>query len=485
MTPTHHAKPWLVPPFYLGTLLRSALDVWRVDRDGMEGVADRQRTRLALMVALARKHSAYYADLFAHVPEDVTDVSLLPVTKKSDLMAAFDAWVTDGAVTKAKVDAFVADHTRIGDLFLGRYVVWTTSGSTGRPGTFLHDPAAMSAYGALAVRSSGGLWPFLRHAITSLPRGTRLAAVVATGGHFATAAGVAMAQKYLGKLGQRYQAFSVMTPMPQLVDALNAYQPTTIMGYPSALALLAEEQRAGRLRIRPQSITSGSEGLQPGVRRAIAEGFSCPVRDNYASTEFPATAMECSHERLHVNADWVIVEPVDAHYQPVPRGVPSHTTLITNLANRIAPVIRYDQGDSITIADEPCPCGSPLPTMRVDGRRDDVLFFDTPSGARIAILPLALETVIEEAPGVLEFQAIQTGPRALSVRLVGKNGSDDDQVWHAVVERVQRFLAERALAQIDVLRDPTPPGRDPRSGKLRRVWVDKALREPHPVSSPS
>ena len=37
---------------------------------------------------------------------------------------------------------------------------------------------------------------------------------------------------------------------------------------------------------------------------------------------------------------------------------PSHTVLITNLANWVQPIIRYNLGDSITAISGPCSCGS-------------------------------------------------------------------------------------------------------------------------------
>ena len=57
---------------------------------------------------------------------------------------------------------------------------------------------------------------------------------------------------------------------------------------------------------------------------------------------------------MHLNADWVILEPVDRAYRPVPPGVMSHTVLLTNLANRVQPIIRYDLGDSVVIEPDPC-----------------------------------------------------------------------------------------------------------------------------------
>ena len=41
-------------------------------------------------------------------------------------MAHFDDWVTDPAVTRAGVDAFVADKTLVGQPYLGRYFLCTT-----------------------------------------------------------------------------------------------------------------------------------------------------------------------------------------------------------------------------------------------------------------------------------------------------------------------------------------------------------------------
>ena len=53
-------------------------------------------------------------------------------------------------------------------------------------------------------------------------------------------------------------------------------------------------------------------------------------------------AYDCGQGWLHVNSDWVILEPVEADYSPTPPGQASHTVLLTNLANRIQPIIRYD-----------------------------------------------------------------------------------------------------------------------------------------------
>ena len=51
--------------------------------------------------------------------------------------------------------------------------------------------------------------------------------------------------------------YSVLDPLPKLVDQLNAFQPAFLGTYASVLAALTAEQEAGRLRISPLVITSG------------------------------------------------------------------------------------------------------------------------------------------------------------------------------------------------------------------------------------
>ena len=55
------------------------------------------------------------------------------------------------------------------------------------------------------------------------------------------------------------------------------------------------------------------------------------------------------------------MEPVDDAYQPVPRRRTSHTVLVTNLANRVQPLIRYDLGDRVQVAPARAPAAARFP----------------------------------------------------------------------------------------------------------------------------
>ncbi len=153
-------------------------------------------------------------------------------------MAHFDEWVTDPAMTRAGVEDFVADKTLVGQRYLDRYAVWTTSGITGTPGIFVHDMHAQAIYSALiAVRgyrwlTPGRLWGLLRG-------GVHYAVVAATGGHFTLTDFMQRARRFSSQATQRIRLFSILTPLPELVQALNTFRPIVLVGYPSMMQVLA------------------------------------------------------------------------------------------------------------------------------------------------------------------------------------------------------------------------------------------------------
>ena len=465
----------------------AAWDIWRADRAAPSALANRQGRRLAALISFARTHSAFYRALYRNLPADISDFSALPVVAKPDLMAHFDQWVTDAKVTRAGVETFVADLSLVGKRYLGRYAVWTTSGTTGRPGIFIHDYRAVSTYAALVTMrgyrwvTPALLWHLLWHG--------RFAVLVAAGGHFAIADWFERMRRrttLIPGLRGRIRVFSVTAPLSKLVRELNNFRPSLLTGYPSVMKLLAIEQHAGRLRIAPMYIGTGGEWLEHQARAQIVETFQCLLRDNYGASEFPYAAFECAHGWLHVNADWLILEPVDSAYWPVPVGTPSQTVLLTNLANHVQPLIRYDLGDSITVRADPCPCGSPLPAIHVEGRSGDILHLRAPSGNTIAVLPLAIGTVLEETPGVLRTQVIQTGDSTLTLRLESARGAGPaapEDIWQHVEQRLREYLASLDILSVTIARAPEPPQQNPVSGKFRQVWSEvqsaEMSHEPH------
>src|SRR3970282_1220740 len=204
-------------------------------------------------------------------------------------------------------------------------------------------------------------------------------------------------------------------------------------------------------------------------RAEVSGTFQARVLEEYGASEFMSIACECDRGQLHLNSDWVMLEAVDRDQRPVAPGETSHTALLTNLANRVQPIIRYDLGDSIAFDPAPCACGRPFPALRVEGRSDDVLSLTNATGERLELLPLALTTVVEEHAGAHQFQIIQTAPDALGIRLKSPRGAGHRLLWRKVECALRAFLDTQGLPAVALRFEPGPLERCGASGKLRRV----------------
>jgi phenylacetate-coenzyme A ligase PaaK-like adenylate-forming protein len=160
---------------------------------------------------------------------------------------------------------------------------------------------------------------------------------------------------------------SVTRPLPELIEDLNRLAPIFLSSYPSMLSELAEAQGDGRLHIRPALLWAGGEALADAARQRIEQAFEAPLGCDYGSSEMLVIACECAQHHLHVNDDWVLLEPVDEAGRPVPPGRAA-LGADQRWANRVQPFIA-DLGDSITVATSPCPMATRDP-ITVQGRCD-------------------------------------------------------------------------------------------------------------------
>jgi phenylacetate-coenzyme A ligase PaaK-like adenylate-forming protein len=142
--------------------------------------------------------------------------------------------------------------------------------------------------------------------------------------------------------------------------------------------------------------------------------------------------------------------------------------LLTNLANHVQPLIRYDIGDQVTMLAESCACGSPLPVIEVRGRSDDTLHLRGRSSGRIDVLPLALSTVLEEGAGLFDFQLEQQGLGELTLS-TAKHGGEATRLLERARGALAAFLHDQGAADVQI---HCCTGRAPhraRSGKVQRV----------------
>ena len=157
-----------------------------------------------------------------------------------------------------------------------------------------------------------------------------------------------------------------------------AYRPALLKGLPTYLLCLARHVHHRKLgppivgEIRPMG-----SAMAPSSKREIAAAFDCPVVEDYGSAELGPIGCECGPGRgIHIFSDLFFIEVVRDGRPAKPGEV--GCLLITDLANRAMPLIRYDIGDVGRLLPGPCPCGRGTPVVRVEGRVQDSLV--NPSG---------------------------------------------------------------------------------------------------------
>ena len=446
-----------------------SMDVTAAHRGTPAGIVQRQQTRLAALLKSTLRGSRLYRALWPTGTTPATALDQLPMVTRAQLMANFDDWVTDPQLHLEALRAFTADPAHIGTPWLGRYMVWESSGTSGQPGIFVQDDQAMAVYDALeALRRSPPPKPLMSSWFDPLGLQERTAFIGAIDGHFASTVSVRRLCAINPWLAKNTRSFSLLDPLPTLVQALNAFAPTSIATYPTAAALLADEAARGTLHIRPREIWTGGEYLAPGVRAHITRHLGGAVRNSYGASEFLAMAWECAQGELHVNADWVILEPVDEQLRPVPAGQPSSSVLLTHLANHVQPLVRYDLGDQVSLQPGRCSCGSPLPVLRVQGRHDEPLVMSGRAGESVTLLPLALSTVLEENAGVFDFYLRQIDACTLELHLP-LQGDDGHRALARCSAALKAFASAMGLDTLQVhgkLGSSAPLGR---SGKACRI----------------
>jgi phenylacetate-coenzyme A ligase PaaK-like adenylate-forming protein len=411
-----------------------------------------QRCRLRELLARAIRGSPFHAGRLAGIDPgrfELADLPQLPVMTKTQMMANFDQVVTDRRLTRDLVNRHLAGCGNDPALLLGDFVCLVSGGSSGLRGLFVQTLDEYSEFGATVTRR-----PFARlMALGEPPPGGVTIGMVGAASpvHSSGFGSVTITGPPLG-----FVSIPATLPTAELVERLNAVQPAALTGYASRLALLAREQRAGRLRLAPWSVTSMGEMLTPQDRDAITGAFGVPVTNMFASTEGLVGHSEPGGGVLTFASDTCIAECVDQANRPVAAGTPSAKVLVTNLHNLTQPLIRYELTDRFTPA-----AGGPGGWLRaeVDGRADDIFRYGAAE-----VHPHAVTSVLVKAAAVTEYQVRQTVHGA-EITAVADGDFDRAAVTAAVEASLRRAGVREPLVTLGVA---SSIARDPKTGKIRR-----------------
>ena len=197
---------------------------------------------------------------------------------------------------------------------------------------------------------------------------------------------------------------------------MRRFRPGLVVGYPSALALLAEFCAKRSMRVpRPDAVVTSGERLFPNQRETVESIFGAPVFDRYGSREFANVAHECGeHKGVHVFSDLFYVEVVTEDGRPARTGEVGEI-VVTDLFNLYMPFVRYRTGDLAVPDDRPCPCGRALPLLeRVEGRSFDIIV--TPDGTSVG--GFFWTWLSRAVPGIDRFQIEQHDRSGIIFRIV-------------------------------------------------------------------
>lgn len=234
------------------------------------------------------------------------------------------------------------------------------------------------------------------------------------------------------------------------LDALAAFAPALLHGYPSSLDVLARAALDAGVRIRVgKAVYTGSESLLPAVRARLEEAFGVKVSNWYGNTEQCANIVECPEGRLHQRWEHSYVE-----WQP------DGQMICTAFLELAMPIVRYRLSDVVTLSPEQrCPCGhAGRIVASIDGRIEDYVLGK--DGTRFGRLDHIFKT---ELP-IVEARLVQERPGAVRIEVVARRPltrREQDEVEHELHRRVgDDFDVEwRAVATL-----PRGP-----SGKLRFI----------------
>ncbi len=385
---------------HLAAVLRSQW--WPAER-----IRGWQEKRLTEILRYAVRHVPFYRDLGirADTIRSPEDLLRFPLLDKSCIQAAGTALLAEGQ--------------RPDQLHLS-----VTSGSTGQPTRTYFDASAwaLCKYALKMRRIFAVTNPAFKRCIIVTEQGPDKLAGYAR-------------ERALG-LGPLYceRLLSIFDELPRQLAQIDAFGPDLLYAFPSYLADLVHYcESQGRPVPQVSILFTSSEVLTTSLRQRIEAAFGGQLFDVYGSTEFKEIAWQCRHGSYHLNFESMWVESL-----PSAPDAGQRRLVLTGLANRAMPLIRFDIGDLGELRYHPCPCGRQSPILTgIHGREVEVMVL--PSGRRLS--PYVLTTTIELLPGLAKYRVVHETPQSVRVECVSQEPLPEQSVRHCIDE-LQRIVRE-------------------------------------------
>lgn len=226
----------------------------------------------------------------------------------------------------------------------------------------------------------------------------------------------------------------IKTPLKDWIENVRKFKPNIIIGYPSAIKILAELMEEGKVQVQIKRVISCGEPLSDGLRKLLEKTFLCPVINIYGASESLALGVETGKEDGMLLFD-------DLNVIEVENG----TMYLTSLYNFAQPLIRYRISDHLTLK---APMHS-SPFTRAEillGRNEDLLWFEAGDGHRDFLHPLAVEGFCIE--GLRDYQFRQTAPDAFEMLAEIAPDAQISEIEMEMLRQMKAILKEKHLGYV-------------------------------------
>jgi hypothetical protein len=158
--------------------------------------------------------------------------------------------------------------------------------------------------------------------------------------------------------------FSESAAAEALLESALREDPVLIITRPDALMAVLKSLRG---KPRPafrklRAVLTVGTALGETVRLEAAEALGVKVLNMYASTELGYVALSCRH-----SGDWLHLD----EGRHIAEAAPGGELVVTDLDNRLMPMLRYATGDAGEVRERACPCGQSGLMLKVLGRVKD------------------------------------------------------------------------------------------------------------------
>ena len=442
--------------------IKTIFDLWQLKRNekkSVEEISSLQTKKLKRLLHYAYEHSVYYRSSFERAGItaemiDSTPLSSFPTMDKSVLMSQFEEIITVPDLTQEEIRGFDEKETTDKKLFQDKYHIVHSSGSTGTPQYFIYDESAWNSMLLGIVR--GALWNMTMPEILGfLMYGPRIVYIAATDGRYGGAMAVGDG---VNGVGAKQMYLDINTPLEEWIQAIKTFQPNMIIGYPSAVKILAELVEEGDLDLKALRIVTCGEPLGANLRKYLGDVFGGEVINFYGASESLSLGVESNpKEGMLLFDDMNIIE--------IENGV----MYLTCLYNFVQPLIRYRLSDQLTLQ-APGSSG-PYPFTRAVGllgRNEDILWFQDGNGKQEFLHPLAVEGFCID--GLRDYQFRQISPDTFEMLAEISDGALQKTIQGEVQRQMGDILTEKGLDYVQFYVKFVPeilP--DPGTGKKRLI----------------